>query len=418
MPKVLFITIAQICLFFSNSCFAQIPGFYMKKDARKTEIPFINSNNLIIVPVSINGKEPVNFIVDTGVRTNIFFSKTVSDYLELKYTRSINLVGADGNTVLTASVSPNNHFDLGNVEGRDQTILVLDEDFFELESVIGIPIYGVLGYEFFKFNPIRINYGRGKIFFYKTDALKWRPFGFRKLPMPVEYNKPYINAKVKQVAGQELKTKLLIDTGANHGLLLNPETTDKIVIPPVNLETDLGRSLGGDLFGVVGRAKFVSLNGLKFNNIIASYPYETEYSYIIKETGRQGSLGSELLGRLELIFDYPRERFLFKRSGTFTNPFEYDMSGITPKVLPTEERRIYVARLKERSPAYNAGIRMLDEIIEINKIPIDFWELSDLIKLFRSEVGREISLKVKRPVSENQNTFEELEFKFLLRRQI
>lgn len=418
MPKFLLIIIAQICLLFSSVCFAQVPGFYTKEKSRKTEIPFINSNNLIIVPVSINGNEPVNFIVDTGVRTNIFFSKTVANLLGLKYTRSLNLVGADGNTVLTASVSPNNHFDLGNIEGKAQTILVLDEDFFELESVIGIPIYGVLGYEFFKFNPIRINYGRERIYFYETDAIKWRPLGFRKLHMPIEYNKPYINAKVKQVAGEDLKTKLLIDTGANHGLLLNPETTDGIIIPPVNLETDLGRSLGGDLYGVVGRAKFVSLQGLRFNNIIASYPFEAEYSYIIKETGRQGSIGSELLGRLELIFDYPRERLLFKRSVTFTNPFEFDMSGITPKVLPTEVRRIYVAKLKDRSPAYNAGIRELDEIIEINRIPIDFWELSDIIKVLRSEVGKEVSIKIKRPTDADPDTLQELEFKFFLRRQI
>nr|WP_245531136.1 aspartyl protease family protein [Belliella baltica] len=390
----------------------------MKKESRKAEIPFINSNNLIIVPVSINGNEPVNFIVDTGVRTNIFFSKTLANQLGLQYTRSLNLVGADGKTVLTASVSPNNHFDLGNVEGKIQTILVLDEDFFELESVIGIPIYGVLGYEFFKFNPVRIDYDRGKMFFYKTDALKWRPIGFRKLKMPIEYNKPYINAKVKQVAGEDLYTKLLIDTGANHGLLLNKESTEEIVIPPVNLETDLGRSLGGDLFGVVGRSKFLSLNGLRFNNIITSYPFETEYSYIIKETGRQGSIGSELLGRLELIIDYPRERFLFKRSVTFTNPFEFDMSGITPKILPSDIRRVYVARLKEQSPAFNAGVRVLDEIIEINKIPIGFWELSDIIKVFRSEVGRVISIKVLRPSTENEEIFNEFEFKFMLRRQI
>ena len=418
MPNIVLIAIAQICLLYSGSCLAQVPGFYMKKESRKTEIPFINSNNLIIIPVSINENEPVNFIVDTGVRTNIFFSKSVANLLELKYTRSLNLVGADGKTVLTASVSPNNHFDLGNVEGRTQTILVLDEDFFELEHVIGIPIYGVLGYEFFKFNPIRIDYSKRKMFFYRTDGLKWRPFGFRKLSMPIEFNKPYINARVKQVVGKDLKTKLLIDTGANHGLLLNPETNDEIMIPPVNLETNLGRSLGGDLYGLVGRAKSVSLQGLKFNHIITSFPFETEYSYIIKETGRQGSIGSELLGRLELIIDYPRERFLFKRASIFTNPFEYDMSGITPKVLPREERIIYIAKLKEQSPAYNAGLQELDEIIEINRIPIDFWELSDIIKIFRSEPGKEISIRIKRPKDMDPNKVEELEFTFFLRRQI
>ncbi|MCH7397662.1 aspartyl protease family protein [Belliella sp. DSM 107340] len=390
----------------------------MKKEARKTEIKFINSNNLIIVPVSINGNPPLNFILDTGVRTNILFSKTMGNEMNLSYTRSLDLIGADGKTVLTASISPNNYLDMGNLEGISQTLLVLDEDFFELESVIGIPVYGVIGYEFFKFNPIRIDYDNGKITFYNTKALKWRPFGFRKLPMKIEMNKPYINAKIKQSKGNILQGKLLIDTGANHGLLLNPETTEEIQIPEINLETELGRSLGGDLYGVVGRTKFVSLNNLKFSNIITSFPQETDYSYIIKESGRQGSLGSELLGRLEIILDYPRERFLFRKSSTFTNTFEYDMSGITAKVLPTDLRRIYISNVKPKSPAAISGLKEFDEIIKINNIPIDFWELSDLIKLFKSEVGRVVNVTVIRYDSEIPEKSETLDFQFSLRRQI
>ena len=418
MPKVLLTILAQICLLISTSCFAQLPGFFMKKEARRTEVKFLNSNNLIIVPVSINGNPPLNFILDTGVRTNILFSKTMGNEMNLNYTRSLDLIGADGKTVLTASISPINHLDMGNLEGITQTLLVLDEDFFELESVIGIPVYGVIGHEFFKFNPIRIDYDNGKIIFYNNKALKWRPFGFRKLLMKIEMNKPYINAKIKQSKGNILQGKLLIDTGANHGLLLNPETTEEIQIPEINLETELGRSLGGDLYGVVGRTKFVALNNLKFSNIITSFPQETDYSYIIKESGRQGSLGSELLGRLEIILDYPRERFLFRKSSTFTNSFEYDMSGITAKVLPNDLRRIYISKVKPKSPAAISGLKEFDEIIKINSIPIDFWDLSDLIKLFKSEVGRVVNVTVIRHNSEIPDKSETLDFQFRLRRQI
>lgn len=418
MTKVVLIIIALLSLTHSSICFGQAPGFFMKTKSNKTDIPFINSNNLIVLPVTINGKETVNFIIDTGVRTNIFFSKTIADYIGLQYTRSLNLVGADGSTVLTASISPNNHLDLGSIEGKLQTILVLDEEFFELESIIGFPIHGILGYEFFKFNPIRINYDKGTIRFYKTHALKWRPLGFKKAAMPIENYKPYINAHIQQVGGIGMKTRLLIDTGANHGLLLNPETSDQIIIPPNSLETELGRSLGGDLYGLVGRTNFISLNGLTISNILTSYPYETDYSYLIKETGRQGSIGSELLGRLEIIFDYTRERFFFKKSVIFDNPFEYDMSGITAKISRTDKRTVYVAQIKESSPAYNAGIRESDEILEINKIPISFWELSDIIKIFRSEKGREINIKISRPKAANGSISEEINFKFLLRRQI
>lgn len=418
MSKILIILFTQLLILLSFKIEAQIPGFFMKNDSKKTTVSFLNSNNLIIIPISINGNDPVNFLLDTGVKTNILFSKKLGDKLGMEYVRSLNLVGADGKTVLTASVSINNHLDAGNVEGISQTILVLDEDFFELESVIGIPVYGVIGHEFFKLNPVKIDYDKARLTFYAENKMRWRPIGFRKIDISIENNKPYLSSKVRQIGGSTLSAKLLIDTGANHGLLLNQETSDKIVLPPFKLESDLGRSLGGDLFGWIGRTKQLNIGGLKFYDIITSFPDETDYSYVIKETGRQGSLGSEVLSRMEMVIDYPRERLLYKKSSTYINPFEYDMSGITPKILPSEERRIYVAQVKQSSAAAIAGIKVFDEIIKINNIPIEFWQITDIIKLFRSEVGKRVSITILRADPENNSEITEKEYQFALRRQI
>ncbi|MGY6741635.1 MAG: aspartyl protease family protein [Cecembia sp.] len=390
----------------------------MKDPVKKVEIPFIASNNLIILPVSINDGPPVNFLVDTGVKTNILFSKTIGDQLNLTYTRKLDLVGADGTTVLTANVSPSNHIDIGELEGILQTILVLDDDFFELEMVIGVPVYGVIGYEFFKYNPVKIDYDKSLMTFYEMNRLKWRPLGYRKAHMKIENSKPYIHSRIRQLIGEDVDAKLLIDLGANHGLLLNMETSEKIQLPPKIIESDLGRSLGGDLFGYVGRVKSVNFGGLRFNDVITSFPEETEFSYVIKESGRQGSIGSELLGRTKIILDYQRERFLFRRGSTFNNPFEFDMSGISPRMLPTVERRFVVGSVRKGSPAETAGIQINDEFLEVNRIPVDFWELSDLIKLFRSEEDRKVTLKMKRYRSENPEDFEIIESSFELKRQI
>lgn len=396
----------------------QVPGFYMKEESRKKEIRFLVSNNLIIIPVSIDDSPPVNFLLDTGVKTNILFSKTLGDYIGLNYTRKLDLVGADGQTVLTASVSPTNHLDLGSIEGIFQTILVLDEDFMELERVIGVPVYGVIGFEFFKYNPIKIDYDEGVISFYRSDALKRRPFGFRKIPIKIENSKPYIHTKVKQNDGGEIEAKLLIDTGANHGLLLNQETSDQIILPKEHIKSDLGRSLGGDLYGSVARTRRLKLKNMKFNNIITSFPDETEFSYVIKDSGRQGILGSELLGRMNIIFDYSKEKVYVKKGMTFHEPFEYDMSGITARVIPSEEKRFYISQVREGSPAYQAGARPNDEFVSVNTVPLDFWELADLIKIFRSEEGREIKLILKRYIDGDPENFEFNEVKFKLKRQI
>lgn len=394
---------------------AQVPGFFMKKESRREVIPFSKANNLIIIPVAINGGPPVNFLFDTGVKSNILFSKTIGDELGLTYSRKLNLIGADGKTVLTASVSSNNHFDLGPVEGIMQAILVLDEDFLELEKVIGVPVYGVIGYEFFKYNPIKIDYDTSRLIFYRPTAFKWKPFGYRELEIQINDNKPYVLSRIRQMQGPDLEAKLLVDTGANHSLLLNQETSKDIVLPPAIVETELGRSLGGDLFGYMGRVKRLDLGGITFRDVLTSYPDATEFSNIILGTGRLGSLGSELLSRLKLIVDFPKERILMKKGSDFGSPFAYDMSGISVRLISVEEGSVYVSQVRKDSPAFNQGVKQFDEIVSINKVPVEFWRISDIIELLRSEEGRTITLELLRS---SQDKVEELTISFVLKKQL
>ena len=413
------IPILLILLFhFAASGWAQVPGFFMKEEARKIRIPFYSSNSLIIIPVSINGSEPINFLVDTGVRSNILFSKALGDALGLTYTRRLSIAGADGSTVIMAQVSPINDLDLGPIHGRLQSLLVMEEDFFELESVIGVPVYGIIGYEFFKFNPVKINYDQGYVDFYRMNAMKWGPLLYRKFDLLVEDNKAYISANINQKNGPKLEAKLLVDTGANHGLLLNPETTDDIKMPLVFIESQLGQSLGGILYGFVGRVNSLNLNGLVMNEVLTSYPDTHTFSDLIAATGRQGSLGSDVLGRTRLILDYPRKRAFIRKGDNFYAPFEFDMSGLIVKKVPNDENRFYISEVREGSPAYKVGILAFDEILSINKVPTFMWELSDIFKLLRSEEGREIELEMRRYIDNDLAKFSDYKVSFFLKQQI
>ncbi|MDA1269316.1 MAG: retropepsin-like aspartic protease, partial [Bacteroidetes bacterium] len=219
---------------------AQLPGFFIVGNQKKAVLPFLASNSLILLPVSINGHPPVYFLLDTGVKANLLFSKSMGDTLGLTYTRRVGMVGADGSTTVWAQVSPINTLDLGGVKGVFQSLLVLEEDFLELESVIGIPIYGILGYEFFKYSVVKIDYEQAILTFYPPEGLVWRPPFYRKGILLVEEGKAYMEVKVKQQTGPKLTGKILVDTGANHGLLLNRESKAAIQLPEKKLETQLG----------------------------------------------------------------------------------------------------------------------------------------------------------------------------------
>jgi predicted aspartyl protease len=397
---------------------AQVPGFFIVGNEKKVVLPFLASNSLILLPVSINGHPPVYFLLDTGVKANLLFSKAMGDTLGLTYTRRVGMVGADGTSTVWAQVSPINSLGLGKVEGALQSLLVLEEDFLELESVIGIPVYGILGYEFFKHNAVKIDYEQSILTVYPPERGVWRSPFYRRGTLQVVDGKAYLDVKVKQQTGPRLAGKVLVDTGANHGLMLNRETTSAIRLPEKQLETQLGQSLGGVLYGVIGRVDVLSIRGLTFSQVLSSFPEETPFSSRIKESGRIGSLGAEVLGRTTLILDYPRNEFFLKRNASFFHPFEFDMSGLVVKKMISSEKRFFVGDVREGSPAHLAGILPFDELISINAVPVLLWDMDQLVTLFRSEEGREIEVELRRYPKPGASTFQQLAIRFRLTKQI
>ncbi len=397
---------------------AQVPGFFSEGTSKKVKLPFLSSNSLILLPVSINGHPPIYFLLDTGVKANLLFSKSLGDSLGLAYTRRVGMVGADGSTTVWAQVSPTNTLDLGPVVGQLQSLLVLEDDFLELESVIGVPVFGILGYEFFRHNAVKIDYNRSEMTFYPPENSGWRAPFFRRGVLRIQEGKAYLEVKVRQQGGQKLRGKVLLDTGANHGLLLNRETATAIKLPDQRIETQLGQSLGGVLYGFIGRVESLSIRGLPFKEVLTSYPEVTPFSAQLAESGRIGSLGAEVLGRTTLVLDYPKNQYYLKRNASFYQPFEFDMSGLVVKKLLTQEKRLVIGDVREGSPAQQAGVLPFDEIISINSVPILYWEMDQLVKLLRSEEGREIQLELRRYSQAGSRTFQDFSVQFLLKKQI
>ena len=88
-----------LCVFFfltSFPVFSQVLGFSLADGKTKVEIPIEIYNNLIVVPVVLNGALPLKFILDTGVRTAILTEKTFSDILNLAYSRKYTISGPGG----------------------------------------------------------------------------------------------------------------------------------------------------------------------------------------------------------------------------------------------------------------------------------------------------------------------------------
>jgi hypothetical protein len=389
--------LALIFLLISLNGFCQL-GFSLSNKATKVTIPIEIHNNLVVVPVILNNQLPLKFIVDTGVRTAILTEKIYSDILHLAYSKKYTLSGAGGEKLIDAYVTNNVTIDLPGVHGKGHAMLVLEKDYLELPKTLGTPVHGILGYELFSRFVVKIDYEQKTLTL--MQPLKFKPSRrYSQIAMTVEDTKPYLVAELKVNDTTTMSAKLLVDTGASHGLFLDTESSPKIVVPAKNVACNLGRGLGGLITGRLGRIRELKLGGYSIPNMIASFPDRDSYidtAKIGKIVFRNGSIGGEALSRFTVIFDFPREKIYLKRNSTFKKKSYYNMSGINVEAQGEHLNEFVIDEVREGSGAYKVGIAVGDQIMEINGILSSQMDLSTINAFFNSKPGKRLKIQVKR----------------------
>jgi len=94
------------------------------------------------------------------------------------------------------------------------------------------------------------------------------------------------------------------------------------------------------------------------------------------------------------------------------------MSGLVIKKVLTKEKRFYIGDVREGSPAQQSGLMPFDEILKINSVPIEFWEIESVVKLLRSEEGREITLEIRRYLNNDLQQFTDMGISLQLKKQL
>src|SRR6478752_278858 len=161
MGPTLFYRKILVTVFFTlsvNMLLAQPLGFSLADNRKRVDIPIEVYNNLIVIPVVLNGALPLKFILDTGVRTAILTQKTFTDILNLTYSKKYTISGPGGQKLVDAYITNNVSLELPGVNGRGQAMLVLEQDFLELRNYLGTDVHGILGYELFSRFIVKVDY--------------------------------------------------------------------------------------------------------------------------------------------------------------------------------------------------------------------------------------------------------------------
>ena len=397
------------------------------------KIPFQLINNVIIIPVEINGIER-SFLLDTGVSRPILFDFIKgSDSIPILNSKKIFLKGLGDDGLVEALKSSHNTFRVGDAINQDQTFYIVFDSSIDFAPKLGVPIHGILGFDFFKDLIVEINYSRK--FLKISSPERYRNEKCRRCEtFTIQFynDKPYIEVVVT-VNKKNIPVKLLVDSGSSDALWLFENESTGLHVNEYYFKDILGYGLSGSVYGKRSKIDAISFKNFVVNKPKAAFPDLEIIKDLVKIEGRKGSIGGELLKRFNCVINYGKKQLILKPNNNFKTPFSYNKSGITLENsglrLGTETnsklqygghsvvesnnslhvRAIYVAKekmvlkkaftvsqIREESPAYRAGLKVGDVIITINGVDTKKYNLQEVMGKFYEDEGKKTVLEVDR----------------------
>lgn len=324
------------------------------------QIPFEYELDKVVVPVEVNGKRTVRLILDTGMPEGIFLMKPKSaDGMELNYVAANVMLRGAGSGTASARMAMGADLKLGGLGFTDQRVIVMNDE----GPLSQTDWDGAIGASIFNQFAVEIDVENQVIKLYSPDKLDPAQAG-EELQLTVTRTKPYVSALVNVDGKKDVLLKIVIDTGANAGLMLSAKEGAEFAVPEKTIEGTFGGGVGGDHSGKYARISKLSLGKQEMNNLVTMFntgPMPVE---------GDGLIGMGIMKRFLVTFDYSNKRMFLKPNGRIGEPFEFDMIGLYLK--PGDDGKLSVQDVFAGSPAEAAGIRKGDTVTTVDGKEVDF----------------------------------------------
>jgi hypothetical protein len=364
--------------------------FELTGGQNKVNVPFKVVRNMVIIKLKINNNGPYNFILDTGVGFMVITEPSLIDSLSIPDRRTIKLGGLGEGDDFDAYYTSTLNIEIPGINSVGVSAAIFKKDHFGLSNYAGVPIYGLLGYEFFSRLVVKINFSDSTLTAYRPGKMRV-PKKYDALPLLIEGNKPFITTCVRFCDKTERDCKLIVDIGAGHPLSLDDDgskrwPTDK------SIAANLGMGLTGPISGDISRINQLNIGRYILTNVLSSFPARRYEPYTSAQ--RDGNLGIDVLKRFHLIFDYGKGLLYVKPRTSLKEAFERDMSGLEYYAGGDGLKHVVISRVEPGSASDDIGLARDDEIMSVNFKPVANMQLEELDQLFRSGDGRSLLLEI------------------------
>jgi predicted aspartyl protease len=266
--------------------------------ALATVIPFRWTPGQIEVQVSVNGAAPAWFVVDTGAEYSIL-DRQLADSLGLETFERWNRSFARGVALR-----------IGGVELRDQEVMIMKLDNFRRQ---GRSIAGLVGYDFFARNAVRIDYAAQTL----TIGAKPPPSA-TVVPLTFAGRLAVVPVTIALAGGAPLRANVIIDTGAQQAMILRRPFARKhgLIEAAADQPTTTSESVDR------GRTEFLTLPAGRITLSRWSFdePRIKIYGHDVGAGGSSetdGLLGNEILRHFVVTVDYAHARMILEPAAKY-----------------------------------------------------------------------------------------------------
>jgi predicted aspartyl protease len=379
-----------LMLTMSAGCAAPVPPVPSPPSPRVVTVTADIVNNLVLVPVSVNGSASAPFILDTGASSSVIDQ---ADVARFGLTPCAKTEADTGGGSVDASAIRHVTLELGGVKLPAVDIVAIDLS--GVEAGLGTHVAGILGSEIFKQQVVEIDYAKQVVRLHDPADFHYAGTA-RPVPMVFRDDIPLVRPIFVTPAGDELDAKVEFDTGQAGALtLIRPFVIGAELMDPAHpgVSITTGSILAGKVPASVIRLKSIRLGDTSLKDVVANVTPNAEAAGVSGET--MGLLGGEVLRRFRVFVDYSRSQAFLEPNGTVPEPFEFDMSGMSLAAQGATLHEYRVRSVIPGSPVAEAGVAVGDLLASVDGRPSQAMTLTEIRKLFR-EPTRQFDLELMR----------------------
>jgi hypothetical protein len=331
----------------------------MSHTALTATTPLRVEGGVVLVDVSINGRPPAPFILDTG--GHAILTADAANKLGLQ-THGQGVIAGSGPGTMSSSYTMVGDTALGDAHVRDLPFSVMPFPYGFYERGEGKePIAGILGLEIFLRFAVTFDYDRGELQLQPFDHGQAPPAAEGDaLPLRFTDDMPLITAQQDGHNGM-----FGIDTGNSGYVMTFPQWAERSGIAARYADgAPIPTGAVGGLFTAhLAHAHELVLGKQRLDNVVVMLTRPDAGA--AGNPSEAGNIGQDVLSRFNLHFDYRRQQMvLMPRAGApDTN---YAMAGIRVTKKKEQPDRFDVIDVMPGSPAAQAGLKQGDAIVAAN----------------------------------------------------